>query len=663
MWERFCGWRWLQCCGLLLTLIQPSHRAWAQVDIGAGLQAQRVAQELLQQRARLAWHRLAAESRLRPAFFTTSTMDPLTIDITHTKAVIDADEATGTLDVQSTLQFKVLKGPQWELYLQAFPLEQTEVLDELGQTVSGATVFPQGYIHVAFDAPKQTGDEFTLRFNTSGKADCEPDPTFGMQFCAVGPDITFTASLQWVPGLLPLSYDSAVYQSGTMDIDIITPPGYVAVSTSDPDRVDVLEDRLVHHFIGHFPANFGGIAYAPFTSFTALSANGTPVKVHLHEGSQRFGQTWANICADVLDYLGEILGPYPYNKQDVVQAIEALGGGVGPQSATFYVASALNTDPAQPLSDNLFAHEIGHSWWGNAVRLKDYGSPWLSEGINSFTSFLFSGTRIHKAYIDYQYQWTFLGYVGSVLPGQEIPLTPLTQIHDANAYFLTTYGKGAAVMRMLQWKLGDECFMKGLNRLGLEHRFTPEGRETITVDTVKTIFEEECATDLTGFFDTWIYGVDYPTYRYAAEFGKLPNGNHSVRVRIREASGTPFHVPVEVILYKTGTQQTEVHQVEVGAEAVEQTFELDAEPAGLAVNQSSPIFGYTMTELTGDVNASNEVDGVDLVMAAWAEGGSVSNPQTMWRYINAADFNLDLKVDAADVDALVANMGKKGVIQ
>lgn len=68
------------------------------------------------------------------------------------------------------------------------------------------------------------------------------------------------------------------------------------------------------------------------------------------------------------------------------------------------------------------------------------------------------------------------------------------------------YSKGALVFYMLREKLGDKLFWKSLKQYSLINR-----GQSITTQHLKSNFEQVSGTDLTTFFNRWVYGQEIPT--------------------------------------------------------------------------------------------------------------------------------------------------------
>ena len=112
------------------------------------------------------------------------------------------------------------------------------------------------------------------------------------------------------------------------------------------------------------------------------------------------------------------------------------------------------------------AHEIAHQWFGNLVTMQWWTDIWLNE---SFATFL--EMRIvdqvdprYGSLDNYLAYWLALAFGGDGLPFTH-PVT--TEVSDPNqiaqVFDEISYGKGSAVLRMVEAYLGPETFRRGVS--------------------------------------------------------------------------------------------------------------------------------------------------------------------------------------------------------
>jgi aminopeptidase N len=134
------------------------------------------------------------------------------------------------------------------------------------------------------------------------------------------------------------------------------------------------------------------------------------------------------------------------------------------------------------------------------------------------------------------------------------------------------YNKGALVLHMLRRFVGEEVFVRGLQRFYGVSRFRRVG-----TDDLRTAFEVESGRSLESFFERWVYETGIPTLRTSwgvedptSTSGGALAGASAVAgvgpvltVRV-EQDGPEFHVvPLTVtIVYADGRTESALAQVE-----------------------------------------------------------------------------------------------------
>jgi Secretion system C-terminal sorting domain/Peptidase family M1 domain len=105
-----------------------------------------------------------------------------------------------------------------------------------------------------------------------------------------------------------------------------------------------------------------------------------------------------------------------------------------------------------------------------------------------------------------------------------------------------SYNKGAYLLRMLQWKLGDSAFFKAINNYLNDPSVSYGYART---NDLKRHLEAVSKQDLTEFFKDWFYGQGYPTYNVTLNKGDIVN---LISVSITQTQSHPsvsfFEMPI-----------------------------------------------------------------------------------------------------------------------
>ena len=88
---------------------------------------------------------------------------------------------------------------------------------------------------------------------------------------------------------------------------------------------------------------------------------------------------------------------------------------------------------------------------------------------------------------------------------RQAPFIRLNPPTDDSLFGATIYQKGGSIVHTLREEIGDDAFWKGVNLYLNKHKFA-----NVETNDLKTAMEEASGTDLTWFFDQWVYKAGYP---------------------------------------------------------------------------------------------------------------------------------------------------------
>ena len=249
----------------------------------------------------------------------------------------------------------------------------------------------------------------------------------------------------------------------------------------------------------------------------------------------------------MIDFFSKKLGvDYPWEKYAQSMVDEFTAGGMENSSATTNTASSLRNPKLQPeypmAEDGLISHELGHQWFGDLVTTKDWGNIWLNEGFATFLEFMWTESHFGRDEGDYQRWEAIREWVSQ----HNLYAKPIVRrdFDDSSEFDGNAYGKGALVLGMLRYQLGDDAFYAGLKHYLELNR----GKNVVTADLIKAI-EEATHTNVDQFFDQWVYGAGAPkfeiTYQYDTEKKQVAMHVKQTQQKIEGRVGL-FCVPVEV---------------------------------------------------------------------------------------------------------------------
>jgi aminopeptidase N len=280
-------------------------------------------------------------------------------------------------------------------------------------------------------------------------------------------------------------------------------------------------------------------------------------------------------------YFDSLFGSYPFEK---VGYVIANLGSMEHQTMITLIRQALDTTGTTP------QHELSHMWWGDWVTCKDFNDPWLNEGFATFCESLVLERFKGKAqYIARQKQ----NINGAINGGSTVPLygTPMTTHTTSNYPSPILYQKGAAVLGMLRYFIGDEKFFDAIRKYGDRHAYS-----TATSFDLWHDFEEFTGNDLGWFFKKWVFGIGYP--QLGVKWSR-DGGNITVFLEQKQDPVTIgyFRLPLTIeVRTKTGNKARTVVQLD-SIQSTRTSFTVPFTPDTIVIDPD----GLVMKKIIGQV--------------------------------------------------------------
>ncbi|HYP54251.1 MAG TPA: M1 family metallopeptidase, partial [Pyrinomonadaceae bacterium] len=186
----------------------------------------------------------------------------------------------------------------------------------------------------------------------------------------------------------------------------------------------------------------------------------------------------------------------------------------------------------------LGVHELSHEWWGNSLTCADWSHFWLNEGIATFMADAYLGERFGRDEYDRQIQLSRESYARGRAAGRDRALAYRHAIEERVAGGPAVYDKGALVLHLLRFEIGERAFWSGLRR----YTRANEGR-SVTTDNLQRAMERAARRSLSEFFDRWVYGAQAPAL---AASHRVEGGQVVLTVEQRQKELWPVRLRVAV---------------------------------------------------------------------------------------------------------------------
>jgi len=397
-------------------------------------------------------------------------------------------------------------------------------------------------------------------------------------------------AMEWWP-----CKQSLVDKIDSIDVFVRCPSQYKAASNgkliSDTIDGDIRTAHWKHRYpIATYLVAVAVTNYASFSDFLNLDS-GEKIEVlnYVYPEYLETAKSKSNDILSILEFYNSKFVQYPFSNEKYGHAQFGWGGGMEHQTMSFM----------HDLEPELVAHEMAHQWFGDYITLGSWHDIWLNEGFATFLTGL-----VYENLQD--------GVWWPVWKSNLIK--KITKVPDGSVYVADTtnisrifdsrlsYSKGAFLMHMLRWELGDQNFFKGmrdyLNDQTVAYGFASQK---------KFVEHMEAAgdTSLTEFFNDWYYGEGFPTYLLSLRFD---GGSGKTKLRINQSqshtSVSFFEMDVPVRIWESGDYK----DVRLHSTSQNQEFQFDPDK-WLCVTSDKVMKLQEISELEEIQIINNQING------------------------------------------------------
>jgi Peptidase family M1 domain/TPR repeat len=239
------------------------------------------------------------------------------------------------------------------------------------------------------------------------------------------------------------------------------------------------------------------------------------------------------------------------------------------------------------LNYRLLANMIAHQWWGSTVSPASKADWWLSDGLSRFSEARYVEEAAGKA----AYEEVTKDMEVGALAYDTVPLSGLSRLDVFSPEFQSlATDKGAVIMSMLRWVIGDDAFHKAMAQFAQKY-----AGKSATVDDFREVAEQNYGDKLTWFFTQWIdstgapeFKTKYTVYRLGGSRCSDPQKCKGFRI-VGEVSQDLdlFRMPVDIKVDTDG--QSEDKRIDVVGTNSAFTVETFGRPRRIAIDPDNHV--------------------------------------------------------------------------
>ncbi len=353
------------------------------------------------------------------------------------------------------------------------------------------------------------------------------------------------------------------YEKAIFECNITAPNHYTVVNNGEfLNKEEGKNGNSIWHFheTSILPTKVMVIGVAKFAQRICSDTTNVLQSAYVYPQEEQNGLHDYCRTTDILAWFEEKLGPYPYNKLDHVQS-KTRYGGMENAGCIFYHENSIDGKFG---SEDLFAHEIAHQWFGNSASEADWHHVWLSEG---FATYL---TEVYKeeTYDDSAFRVGMeearkrVEAFHAKFPKASIVDTTITDLNRLLSPM--TYQKAAWVLHMLRTLVGDKVFWKGIRNYYQAYAYS----NAMSVDFQREM-EKVYGKDLSLFFNTWLYQGGLPKVKVKYKYSRK---DRVLLITLKQPKKNWFVLPIQFGVNKSFLEVMDVSKMTIAIEKADPPY-------------------------------------------------------------------------------------------
>ena len=465
------------------------------------------------------------------------------IDVDQVTVEADVSPNTQSLSAKATVRFTPvddnITSASFELNN---ALNVSRVVDQSGKQVPASRNQQDFTVRLSFDQPLPKGQPVTITFYYDGKLTGQEDsPVYGIKFAAIHPDYAF---LMYPARWFPVSGYTSDRFAAVMRITV--PMGYSVVG-SGLDSKDVKGDKNAYEIKferASFPGSIAIVKGQP----AKVASEGVTTTLYFRDTEASMAQPYGDQVGKLVSYFTGLYGLPPYANLTVIETEDGAPNGYAAPGLIFLAPKAIGKQP----NSSLLANQISRQWFEELVSPATRNHLWLTNGLAAYSELIWAEHEKGPAAMDSQLHNVMV----ESLTVDTVPVIQSARLDDYSPeLWALTGSKGAAVLSMLRYVVGDDNFFKALKAYAQEYPW-----KSANTDDFRKVFEKVAGQDLGYFFIQWIessgapeFKLEYTIYRTQKGFrvmGKIAQDLDTFRMPVNlkiETEGNPEEKRVEVV--------------------------------------------------------------------------------------------------------------------
>lgn len=458
-------------------------------------------------------------------------------------------------------------------------LRPTRVLDAAGKPLSAERVSQDSTIRIALPQGLAKDASTTLTFDYEGTLmSADDSPVQGLKLASVNDDTTY---LLYAGRWFPMSGYGINRFTAKINVSV---PAFMTVIGSGKETVESgvppqvrgtkapvqpATGMKTYTVVWDKPSFPGTIIAGSFIEGT-FNAAGATIKTYFKPIHKDLASTYADTAGREFQYFSNLYGAPLSTTLKIVE----IPNDTVPTAWAPEIAAMAGRTLSDKVNYRLLANNIAHQWWGATVSPATKDAWWISDGFSRYSEALY----VENAAGEAGFQEVEKDMAVGALAYDAVPLGSVDRLDTFSPEFQSMVtDKGAMVLNMLRWVMGDDRFFSTLRTFAIKNAGKP-----VTVENFRSEAEAHFGEQLNWFFSQWLDSTGAPEFKNKYTVYRLGNNKGFRIVGEIQQDLDLFRMPVELKVDTDG--KTETKRVEVVGTDSSYTVETFGRPRKITID-------------------------------------------------------------------------------
>ncbi len=466
------------------------------------------------------------------------------IDVENYRGDIEISPRTQSLTAKVEVRFVPLEETNTVVFELNNGLNVARAVTAKGEDVPAVRYAQDFTVRLSYPSALPKGQPTAVTLSYDGRlTGLENSPVEGINFGSIQQDRAFLLyPARWLP---TNGYTADRFSA---ELNITVPAGMEVIASGLGASKPAAAGKTVFSFRMErpsFPASIAVVSTPP----ERVPSEGYTTTLYFRGDEKAQAAAYGEETGKIVKYYGSIFGLPAYGNLTIVETEEHAPNGYAAPGILFLSPRGIG----KKVNTRLLAQQVAHQWWRVLVSPVSRRHLWLDNGFANYSRLLYTENTAGKAAFEQEIQDTSV----EALTRDDISMLQCDTLDDYSPELLAVASsKGAIVLHMLRYVIGDEAFLASMKEFAQKMAWN-----SATSADFEKIVSAVSKQDLQYFFVEWVessgaseFKLDYTIYRLGDGKGFRVMG------KVSQDKDT-FRMPVEMLIETEGEPERKVIEV------------------------------------------------------------------------------------------------------